>query len=164
MLPKPRFSKQGALGHPPRRLNSMGWPLFRKTSRRQELSIWKNTPHGRWAQGPGSVDPRFLAGLPFPVPEILEFVAFCDSGNFSSSFPGTFLEFCSRTPEQTPETATAFSSCLTYCKKLHVLRGGRDFFSQTQSELLLRSPLRCLDALSYHKREKKASIVRSSKT
>ena len=28
---------------------------------------------------------------------------------FSSNFPGTFPEFSSRTPEQTPETATAFS-------------------------------------------------------
>ena len=56
----------------------------------------KNTPHGRWGQGPGSVDPRFPAGLPFPVPEILEFVAFCDSGNifqqFCRSLPGSFLQ------------------------------------------------------------------------
>ena len=37
-------------------------------SRRLELSISKNTPHRRWGQGPGSVDPRFPAGLPFPVP------------------------------------------------------------------------------------------------
>ena len=62
----------------------------------QELSISKNTPHGRWGQGPGSVDPRFPAGLPFPVPEIREFVAFRDSGKifqqFSRSFPGTFLQ------------------------------------------------------------------------
>ena len=53
-------------------------------------------PHGRWGQGPGSVDPRFPAGLPFPVPEILEFVAFRDSGKifqqFSQDFPGVFLE------------------------------------------------------------------------
>ena len=55
----------------------------------------------------------FPAGLLFPVPEILEFVAFCDSSNFSSNFPGTFPEFSRRTPEQTAETATAFSSFLT---------------------------------------------------
>ena len=65
---------------------------FRKT----RLSISKNTQHGRWGQGPGSVDPRFPAGLPFPVPEILEFVACRDSGKFfqqfSRSFPGTFLQ------------------------------------------------------------------------
>ena len=42
------------------------------------------------------MDQRFPAGLPFPVPEILEFVAFRDSGNvfqeFSRDFPGVFLE------------------------------------------------------------------------
>ena len=32
---------------------------------------------------------------------------------FSSNFPGTFPEFSRRTPEQTPETATAFSSFLS---------------------------------------------------
>ena len=86
------------------------WFLYQKNSRRLELSISKNTPHGRWGQGPGSVDRRFPAGLPFPVPEIVEFVAFRDSGKFSSNFPGIFPEFSSRTPEQTPETATAFLS------------------------------------------------------
>ena len=54
--------------------------FFQKSSRRLELSISKNTPHGRWGQGPGNVGPRFPAGLPFPLPEILEFVAFRDSG------------------------------------------------------------------------------------
>ena len=70
-------------------------PFSQKNSRRLELSISKNTPHGRLGQGPGSVDPRFTAGLPFPVPEILEFVAFRDSGKFfqqfSRDFPGVFL-------------------------------------------------------------------------
>ena len=55
----------------------------------------KNTLHGKWGQGPGSVDPSFPAGLPFPVPEALEFVAFRDSGKtiqqFSRDFPGVFL-------------------------------------------------------------------------
>ena len=63
--------------------------IFQKNSRRLELSISKNTPHGRCRQGPGSFDPRFPAGLPFPVPEIR------DSGNifqrFSRDFPGVFL-------------------------------------------------------------------------
>ena len=76
------------------------WPSTgvknQKNSRRLELSISKNTPHGRWGQGPGSVNPRFPAGLPFPVPEILEFVAFRDSGKifqqFSRDFPGVFPE------------------------------------------------------------------------
>ena len=78
---------RAALGH---------HPISQKNSRRLELSISKNTPHGRWGQGPGSADPRFPTGLPFPVPEILEFVAFRDSGKifqqFSRSFPGTFLQ------------------------------------------------------------------------
>ena len=56
-----------------------------ETSRRLELSISKNTPHGRWGQGPGSVDPRFPAGLPFHVPLIVLallscFFASCNSG------------------------------------------------------------------------------------
>ena len=46
--------------------------MNQKSSRRLELSISKNTPHGRWGQCPGSVDPRFPAGLPFPASEILE--------------------------------------------------------------------------------------------
>ena len=66
-----------------------------KNSRRLELSISKNTPHGRWGQGPGSVDQRFPADLPFPVPKILEFIAFGASGKFfqqfSRDFPGVFL-------------------------------------------------------------------------
>ena len=44
-------------------------PNFQKNSRRLELSISNNTPHGRWRQGPGSVDTTFPAGSPFPVPE-----------------------------------------------------------------------------------------------
>ena len=74
----------------------------KKNSRRLELSISKNTPQGRWGQGPGSVGPRFPAGLPFPVPEILEFVAFGDSGKFfqqfSRNFPGTFLHNSRKDP------------------------------------------------------------------
>ena len=80
----------------------LGPVIFQKNSRRLELSISKNTPHGRWGQGPGSVDPRFSAGLPFPVPEILEFVAFGDSGKifqqFSRNFPGTFLQNSRKDP------------------------------------------------------------------
>ena len=55
----------------------------------------------------GSVDPRFAAGLPFLVPEIPEFKAFRDSGRI-------FQQFSSGTPEQIPETATAFLSFLIY--------------------------------------------------
>ena len=39
------------------------------------------------------MDPRFPAGLPFPVLEILEFVAFRDAGKiFPLDFSGVFLE------------------------------------------------------------------------
>ena len=73
----------------------------------------KNTPRARWGPGPGGVDTRFPAGLPFPVPEILEFMAFRDACRFFQRFSRTFPEFSSGTPEQTPETATAFSSFLS---------------------------------------------------
>ena len=63
------FAKEQILG--------LGWccgrASFRNTREGWNCRVQKNTPHGRWGQGPGSVDPRFLAGLPFPVPEILEF-------------------------------------------------------------------------------------------
>ena len=78
--------------------------LTQKNSRRLELSILKNTPHGRWGEGPGSVDP--------PVPEILEFVAFRDSGKiiqqFSRNFPGTFLQN-SRTDPRNSHSLLEFS-------------------------------------------------------
>ena len=62
-----------------------------------------------WQCGP-KVPGRFA----FLVPEILEFVAFRDSGKFFQQFSGTFREFSRRTPEQTPETATAFLSFLNF--------------------------------------------------
>ena len=76
--------------------------LLRRTREGWNCRFQKNTPHGRWGQGPGSVDPRFPAGLPFPVPEILVFVAFGDSGKifqqFSRNFPGTFLQNSRKDP------------------------------------------------------------------
>ena len=73
---------------------------IQKNSRRLELAISKNVPHGRCGQGPGSVDPRFLAGLPFPVPEILKFKALRDPGNISGNISREFsLGFSSGTPE-----------------------------------------------------------------
>ena len=39
----------------------------------------RDSPHGRWGQRRGSVDPRFVACLPFPMPEIVEFVACVES-------------------------------------------------------------------------------------
>ena len=79
----------------------MKWrTLSQKNSRRLKLSISKNTPYGRWGQGPGSVDPRFPAGLPFPVPEILECIASRDPGRFSSNFPSIFPEFSREPPSR----------------------------------------------------------------
>ena len=47
-----------------------------------------------WTLVLGSVDPRFPAGLPFPESEVLEFLAFRDSGKlfqqFSWNFPWNF--------------------------------------------------------------------------
>ena len=63
------------------------------------------------------MDPRFLAGLPFPVPEVLEFVAFRDSEKIVQQFSQNFPELSCRTPAKTPETATAFSSFLIVCSK-----------------------------------------------
>ena len=104
--PKLQFSKP-IFGHPagPTELDrphrkqfqslAVTLALNKKNSRSLELSISKNNPQRRCGEGPGSVDPRFAAGLPFPVPEILEFVAFRDSGKFfqqySRDFPGVFL-------------------------------------------------------------------------
>ena len=48
--------------------------------------------------------------FPFPGARNPRFVAFRDSGNF---FQQSSRDFPLRTPEQTPETATAFSSFLT---------------------------------------------------
>ena len=69
-----------------------GWNCrFQKTSRTE----------GRHKVQP-SVDPTFPAGLPFPVPEILEFMGFRDSGKFfqqfSRNFPGTFLQNSRKDP------------------------------------------------------------------
>ena len=66
---------------------------------------------------PGSVQ----AGLAFAVPEILEFKALRDSGKSSSIFPRIFPQFSSGTPEQIPETATAFLSFLTVVESLSAL-------------------------------------------
>ena len=79
-----------------------------------------------------SVDPRFAAGLPFPVPEIPEFVAFRDSANLSSNFPGAFPEFSSGTPEQTPKAATAFSSFLKNASDFAVLATAKHVKSHSQ--------------------------------
>ena len=80
--------------------------------RRLELSLSKNTPHGGWGQGPSSVGKRFLAGLPFPVPEILEFVAFRESGKFlqqfSRDFPGVFPREPPNRPRKQPQPSRVF--------------------------------------------------------
>ena len=92
-----------------------------KNSRRLELSISKNTPHGRWGQSLGRVDPRFPAGLPFPVPEILEFLAFRDPGKifqqFSRDFPGVFPEN-PRTDPGNSHSLLEFSELSTVTRKL----------------------------------------------
>ena len=70
-------------------------PKIRKLEKAGTVDFKKH-PHGRWGKGPGCADPRVPAGLPFPVPEILEFLAFRASEKFfqqfSRDFPGVFLE------------------------------------------------------------------------
>ena len=85
------------------KLSALGAPKnLEELEKARTVDFKKNTPHWRWGQGPGSADPRFPAGLPFPVPEILEFVAFGDSGKifqqFSRNFPGTFLQDSRKDP------------------------------------------------------------------
>ena len=58
-----------------------------------------------WDRVPGNADPRFAAGLPSLMPEILAFKAFRGSGKICSKFPAIFPESSSGTPEQIPETA-----------------------------------------------------------
>ena len=50
-----------------------------------------------WDKILGSVDPRFAAGLPFPVPQIQEFIACPDSGQI---FPSFFPEFSRNSPRE----------------------------------------------------------------
>ena len=80
-----------------------------KISRRLELSISKSTPHVRWGQGPAKVPGRFAS----PAPEIVEFVAFRDSGKFfqqfSRDFPGLFLQNPNR-PQKQPQPCRVFSN------------------------------------------------------
>ena len=65
-----------------------------------------------WDKAPGNVDPRFAAGLPFPVPEILELKAFCDSGkifqHFSRSFRALFLGENPNRPRKKPQPSRVF--------------------------------------------------------
>ena len=71
---------------------------------------FQKLPHREgWVKVQGSVDPRFAALLPFPVPEIPESKSSWRFGIFfSRNFPATFPEFSSGTPK-IPKTAIAFS-------------------------------------------------------
>ena len=75
---------------------------------------FKKTPRTEGWDKVSGVSTQGSRGLPFLVPEILEFLAFRDSEKKkkSSNFPRTFPEFSSGTPERIPQTATAFSSFL----------------------------------------------------
>ena len=104
-----------------------------------------------WTQGP-----RFPAGLPSPVPRSLEFVlASRDSGQFFQQFSRDFPGVSSRTPEQTPETATALSllvNSLMFCTAVTLenrgnhLRYVKGAISESVAsfDLHTRIPKRCL--------------------
>ena len=90
------------------------------------------------------MDPRFPTGLPFPVPEILEFVAFFrDSGKkfqqFSRSFPGTFLQNSCTDPGNSHSllefSEIQFSNYFCY------------EFGQTVSVRKIRAPIKIKSAL-----------------
>ena len=118
-----------------------------------ELSISKRHPARKVGTRSGQCRPqRLAAGLPFPVPKILELVAFRDSGKvFSSNFPRTFPEFSPGTPEQTPKTATAlceFSeqrgpskfAAMEICREnangCHILTGNLRHYSEGQKHVI----------------------------
>ena len=62
------------------------------------------------------MDPRFPAGLPFPVPEILVFVAFGDSGKifqqFSRKFSETFLQNSRKDPRNSHSLLEFSEECV----------------------------------------------------
>ena len=81
--------------------------------RRLELPISNNTRTEGWVKVQGGVDPRFAAGLPFPVPEALDFIEdFAIRGKFSCIFLAIFPEVSLGTSDEIPGAATAFSSFL----------------------------------------------------
>ena len=87
-----------------------------KNSRRLELSISKKHPARKvGSRSQGSVDPSFPAGLPFPVPDIPEYKAFCDSGKmFPAFFPRIFPKLsCRKLPQRSRKQSKAFSSFLS---------------------------------------------------
>ena len=88
-------------GNPVKKIRNKTLQKYQKNSRRLELSVSKNTPHGRWGQGPGSVGPRFPAGLPFPVPQILEFVAMLHFA-IREFFPAIFPVLSRSFPREPP--------------------------------------------------------------
>ena len=71
-----------------------------------------------WDRVPPSVDPRFKAGLPFPVPEILEFKAFGDPGtlfqHFFRNFPDIFLGNPRKAPRNSHSSLLEFSESWLY--------------------------------------------------
>ena len=62
----------------------------------------KKRPARRWGQGAGQQTcPRFAAGLPFPVPEVMNLKALCGSGNyFPAFFPGLSRNFPREPPKR----------------------------------------------------------------
>ena len=110
--------------------------LLRKLERAETVDV-ESAPHGRWGQCPGSVDPRFPAGLPFPAPEILEFVAPRDLRNsfqeLSRDFPGVFLG----NPQTDPGNSHSLLEFLIYaiiCSGSYVLKITKTNFMQKYSQ------------------------------
>ena len=86
--------------------------LIRKTREGWNCRFQKTPRTEGWVKVQGSVDERFAAGLPFPVPETLESKGFCDSGRVFLHFSRDFRRIFLGNPEEILETATVFSSFL----------------------------------------------------
>ena len=80
--------------------------LFRETRQGCNCRLGKKTPHG-WDKLQSTVDPRFVAGLPFPLPQILQL----KYPTVRDNFPEIFQGFPKGTPDQTPETLLEFLIC-----------------------------------------------------
>ena len=94
-------------------------PYF-STSNRSYSDILRSpcrTPRGRWGQGPGSVDPRHPAGLPF---QVLQSLAFRDTEKLSSIFPKIFPEISSGNPRTDPRNS---HSLLEFSDTMRTLLG-----------------------------------------
>ena len=101
-----RFTRKGCSDNflpRPLRKSSVSMTLTdQKNSRRLELSISKDTPHGRWGQGPGSVDSRLTPSrFAFPGARNPRIYSISRFGKFFPAiFPGLSRSFPREPPNR----------------------------------------------------------------